>query len=165
MIKKNKFIIIAVILIGGFIMNELIKLMAGSIPSQKEVIKTYYKNKESIDFIASYISSYEKEKNEIFYITPDSIEIQDQHGKVERKIEFSEDFENHVKHLFNHSNIILIYDDSNDSNYIVFEAECKHSFVFNGIAISKKGDTPSWEFIKLQNSERISDGVYYFEGE
>lgn len=146
-------------------MNELIKLMTGNIPSQKQVIKTYNENKESIDFIASYICNYEKEKNEIFYITPNSIEIQDHHGKVERKIEFSEDFENHIKYLFNHSNIVLIYDDLNESNYIVFEAECKHSFVFNGIAIAKNGDEPSWEFIKLQNSERISDGVYYFEGE
>lgn len=47
-------------------MNELIKLMTGSIPSQKEVIKTYYRNKESIDFIASYILVIKKKKMKFF---------------------------------------------------------------------------------------------------
>lgn len=165
MSKKNKFIITLLLFIGGFIMNELIKLMVGYIPSQKEVIKTYNKNKENIDYIASYIRNYEKENNEIFYIKPNSIEIHDSHGKVKRKTEFSEDFENHVKNLFNHSNLVLIYETREKNNYIVFEAECKNSFIFNGIAITKNGDEPSWEFIKLQKSECISDGVYYFEGE
>lgn len=166
MTKKNKFIfIIIVIIIGGFIMNELIKLMSGDIPSQKQVIKTYNENKENIDYIASYIFNFEKEDNEIFYIKPDLIEIRDNHGRVEGKVEFSDEFENHIQNLFNHSNIVLIYDSRENDNYIVFEFECKHSFIFNGIVITENGNEPSWKFVKLQNSENISDGVYYFEGE
>lgn len=166
MTKKNKFIfIIIVIIIGGFIMNELIKLMSGDIPSQKQVIKTYNENKENIDYIASYIFNFEKEDNEIFYIKSDLIEIRDNHGRVERKVEFSDEFENHIQNLFNHSNIVLIYDSRENDNYIVFEFECKHSFIFNGIVITENGNEPSWKFVKLQNSENISDGVYYFEGE
>lgn len=166
MTKKNKFIfIIIVIIIGGFIMNELIKLMSWDIPSQKQVIKTYNENIENIDYIASYIFNFEKEDNEIFYIKPDLIEIRDNHGRVERKVEFSDEFENHIQNLFNHSNIVLIYDSRENDNYIVFEFECKHSFIFNGIVITKNGNEPSWKFVKLQNSKNISDGVYYFEGE
>lgn len=146
-------------------MNELIKLIIGNIPSQKQVIKDYNKNKEIIDYIASYIFNFEKYNDEIFYITPNSIEIHDNHGKVKRKVEFSDEFENHIQNLFDHSNIVLIYDSPENDNYIVFEFECKHSFIFNGIVITKNGNEPSWKFIKLQNSERISDGVYYFEGE
>lgn len=146
-------------------MNELIKLMSGDIPSQKQVIKTYNENKENIDCIASYIFNFEKEDNEIFYIKSDLIEIRDNHGRVERKVEFNDEFENHIQNLFNHSNIVLIYDSRENDNYIVFEFECKHSFIFNGIVITENGNEPSWKFVKLQKSENISDGVYYFEGE
>lgn len=165
MTKKNKIIFIIIIIIGGFIMNELVKLMSGDIPSQKQVIKTYHKNKETIDYISSYIFNFEKEDKEIFYIKSNLIEIRDNHGRVERKVEFSDEFENHIQNLFNHSDIVLIYDSRENDNYLVFEFECKHSFIFNGIVITKNGNEPSWKFVKLQDSEYISDGVYYFEGE
>ena len=162
MTKKNKIIfIVIIIIIGGFIMNELVKLMSGDIPSQKQVIKTYHENKETIDYIASYIFDFEKGDKEIFYIKPNLIEIRDNHGRVERKVEFTNEFKNNIQNLFNHSDIVLIYDSRENDNYLVFEFECKHSFIFNGIVITKNGNEPSWKFVKLQNSEYISDGVYY----
>lgn len=162
--QRTKRIIPPAVLIAGIMIYELIKQLTGSIPSQKEVENIYEIHKDNMDFIVSYIANFERE-NESFYITPDSIEILDSHGIVSGAMDPDEDFKKAISNLFDNSKIVLIYDDGLDHNYVVFEAESKHSFVFNGIAIAKNGKEPSWEFIKLQKKKCIQDGVYYFEGE